>query len=442
MGAFRSLVGFACIGLIAGCIESSKNELAADDFSVALEAADGPILPQAPAGATCVFIQRGTLGQVQDTDIGYGNGPDWATGAYPFTWTGVSPYDHWSTYQFDLGVVPAGKQIVLATFSNYVAWNDDNATVRAHRITAPWNEATATWNNFGGTASWDPAVLGSFNAGGFGYRSIDVTGLTQSWKSGAVANHGILLEEDPVENHLYDASESSETGRRPSLYVCWVDAQGPQCSHDGMACVSGNDCCNGLACIEGFCGSLAACTPSGSSCDFNDECCSGLVCNSGSCGTPPVACAAAGNACGGGVSCCDGALCNDGVCPGGGGPVDPVCAKPGDDCNADAPCCEGLCNDGVCPGAAVECSGVGTLCNDDATCCSGACFDGMCVSNDTCVSVDVGDACDAANPCCDGAHCAVGYCFNDYQCVPPGQDINPDNDACCWGLDGSTGTCK
>src|SRR4051812_9984250 len=41
-----------------------------------------PTLPDPPAGSTCVFIQRGTLGQVWDADVGLGNGT-WAAGAYP-----------------------------------------------------------------------------------------------------------------------------------------------------------------------------------------------------------------------------------------------------------------------------------------------------------------------------------------------------------------------
>src|SRR5690242_16174840 len=101
MGATRSLIGLVCAFLATGCIENNDGAIDAEDLNLDYETASGPSLPPAPEGATCVLIQRGTLGQVADTDIGYGNGTSWPMGDYPYTWTGPSPYDHWSLYRFD-----------------------------------------------------------------------------------------------------------------------------------------------------------------------------------------------------------------------------------------------------------------------------------------------------------------------------------------------------
>ncbi|MEZ4302263.1 MAG: DNRLRE domain-containing protein [Polyangiaceae bacterium] len=381
-----------------GCADSTDSEIDATDLNLDYDTADGPSLPAPPPDSTCALIQRGTLGSVQDSDFSYGNG-NWAAGSYPFSWTGPSPYDHWSAYQFDLSVVPAGASITAAVFSTYVSWNADSATVRAHRILGAWNEST-NWAGFtgnGASTNWDAAVLGSFDAGGWGWRSIDVTTAAQKWHGGQWANHGLLLEEDPVKLHNYFTSEAS-LSQRPNLWVCW-SAGAPACGEPGDSCNALNPCCDGI--------------------------------------------------------------CNDGVCPGGGGGGEggggggPVCANPGETCNALTPCCSGLCNDGVCPGGGGggggggvgECGAIGSGCSADADCCGGSCFDGACIATDVCVAVDTYGACDPSNPCCDGGHCVVDTCFpleDISTCATAGGSCDPDNGLwCCWGMQcNANGTCE
>lgn len=415
MGASRYLIGIVCAGLLVGCASGSTDG-GAQDPDVDVDEASAPNLPPPPPGSECTLIQRGLNGAAQDADIGYGNGPNWTTGAMPYSWTGPSPYDHWSIYQFDTSVVPAGKVIVSATFSVTASWNMESSTVRAHRITKPWNEATANWNNFGGNGSWDPAVLGSFDPNGGGTFSVDVTNLAAGWVSGAIANNGLLLEEDPVKLHLYWSSEAGTVAMRPSLQLCWADAPPPACEPVGGSCAANADCCDGVPCSNGVC-QIWQCGNAGAECSANSDCCNGNVCSNGVCGPPALLCGEPGDACGAGLpACCGGALCNDGVCPGlGGGNV---------------------------------CSPTGGACNADFDCCDGACQDGMCVATNQCVMQDSVDgngepiACDPWNPCCDGLHCVFGLCSNDFQCTLPGAACDDANGACCWGLTCTNGTCQ
>ncbi|MFO0587983.1 MAG: DNRLRE domain-containing protein [Polyangiaceae bacterium] len=251
--------------------ESSKHETPSVE-ELAKEKNDN--LPPPPAGATCALIQRGNVGDAQDADIGLGDGADWLTGNMGYSWTGVSPLDHWSAYKFDLSPVPAGANVVLGVFSTYVQYNDSPATVRAHRIQNAWDESSVTWRNFthnGTTNNWDPQVLGTFDGGDVGYRSIDVTGLVQGWASGAVANNGLLLEEDPVLLRTYFTSEANPANIRPSLYVCWTDG-GQGCKQNGQACSGLADCCDGSYCNDGVCAPVGPPDGDGDGVPSNSDC--------------------------------------------------------------------------------------------------------------------------------------------------------------------------
>ena len=173
----------------------------------------------------CLTIQRGVLGNVWESDIGEGNA-DWAAGAYPFTWTGVSPGVHRTLMKFDTSVVPPYSHVTTATAYIYEMWNQSYTTVRAHQALAPWDEATVTWFNYGAGdgVNFSPAIAGSFAAGGVGYKQLDLTALASQWVSGAAPNEGILLEEDLAGQtllHNFAGSEVSSLSLRPKLVVCY-----------------------------------------------------------------------------------------------------------------------------------------------------------------------------------------------------------------------------
>lgn len=377
MGASRSLIGFVTVSLFAaGCVAGSDEGLDVEEYDVDVEAANIPP-PAAPPGSECALIQRGTLGQVQDTDIAQANGANYAMGWYPQVKVGLSQTNHWGVYRFELaGIVPAGKVVNYASLNLHVGWNANASSIRAHRVLLPWSEATATWGNFGGTAAWSPDVAGSFNANGSGYKAVELTSLVQGWHAGTWSNNGVLLEEDPVANHQFYASEGSTLAKRPGLWVCWTDAPPPACGDQGAVCETAADCCDDLPC------------------------------NQGTCGGAPI-CADAGQACGPSTPCCVG-LCNEGECPVGGGG--------GGTCNA-----------------------TGAACAVDAQCCSGSCWDGMCVDAGACITPDSGLSCSPWSPCCDGGACvgdvSGNFCWypDELTCVDPGQECSPDGNPCCWG---------
>ena len=171
----------------------------------------------------CLTIQRGLLGNVWESDLGASNG-NWAAGSYPMTWTGLSPLAHRTIMKFDTSVVPEYAVVTSATAYIYEMWNQNYPQIRAHQLVQPWDEATVTWDNFGSDANFSPAVVSSFAAGGVGYKTFDLTALTESWVNGSVANEGVLLEEDLSGQallHSFAGSEASSASIRPKLVVCY-----------------------------------------------------------------------------------------------------------------------------------------------------------------------------------------------------------------------------
>ena len=357
-----------------------------------------PSLPPAPPGATCVTLQRGVAGNVFDTDISPGYG-SWAAGNYPGLWTGYSSSLHWTLVEFDLSPIPAGAQIVQSTFSIYAGYDEEPGPVRAHRITAEWDEQTTSYANFGGAASFDPAVLASFDPMGYGYKSIDLTPITQGWYSGAIPAHGILLEEDPAHAHAYSTSESSTLGYRPRLDVCYISGGPCAGKQSGDTCDDGNTCTTGETCQSGQCAGGQAVT-----CTAQDACHDAGICDpaTGQCTTPAKQ---NGSSCDDANACTGAGMCIDGACAAG----VPVSCDDGSACTADA--CD--------PQAG--CQHAAVTCNDNSLCTTDSCDPASgCLF--TPVTCDDGDACtnDACDPalgcttspvsCADGVECTADTC--------------------------------
>lgn len=380
-------------------------------------------LPEPPAGSTCLLLQRGTLGEVHDADLSAGNG-DWAAGAYPYTFTGLSTAEHWSLHRFDLSPVPEGVQVVLAAFTAHVGWNDQSSEVRLHRILVPWEELTVTWPNFGGTASWDPATITAFNPNGVGHKTVDVTALVQGWRSGQIPNHGFLMEETPIKRHGFFGSESSDIEKRPSLYVCYMAGGACAGLAEGAACDDDNLCTTGETCQAGQCtgGVLTTCTPL-------DECHEEGVCDpaTGQCTAPEKP---DGAPCSDGDLCTTGDQCVAGLCVG----PSPVSCLDGSACTTDV--CE--------PG--VGCSNQTVSCDDENACTADSC-DAVSGCAHEPVTCDDGDACtaDECDPvsgcsiapisCDDGDPCTADGCDSETGCFHV-----PSSGAACPAANG-TGVC-
>ena len=95
-------------------------------------------------------------------------------------------------FRFDLSTIPAGATVLSADFRAYLAQTSTSPAildVELKRIDAPWQEMTVAWNT-------QPGYTGANNVlgvgTGLGYTSWNVTGLVQTWVSGA-PNYGLAL---------------------------------------------------------------------------------------------------------------------------------------------------------------------------------------------------------------------------------------------------------
>lgn len=452
------VAGAGTFALLAGCAEPVPQEME----PIAGEAVSALTLPPPPPGATCVTLQRGSAGNVFDTDISPGNGT-WAAGNYTSLWTGGGSSPHWLLAKPDLSPIPPESQIVSSTLSVYVGWNAVSSEVRAHRVTEGWAEATVNWPSFGGAASWDQATVGTFDPEGVGYESLDLTALTQSWYSGAVPNHGVLLEEDPSSIHAYFASESSSPSRRPRFDVCYLP--GPCAGkEDGDTCEDGDPCTQADTCEDG------ACVPG------PPKVCGGGECDSGT-GDCPVFCpcreladwhpfveetacsysagtsasvtgdgdvtlyaqaTADGNTCGSpsgshtNLTAAELALCMQDLLAfdaaiGADGQASLLCAcqvgSDGAACNDGDPCTTGdTCQGGACTaGQALVCD-PGTVCSALTGGCVDPCATDPCQNGGACAATADGHACT----------CVEGY---------GGTDCDEPADPCAWGPCQNGGTC-
>jgi len=255
---------FGCLAVLAfgAC---SVEEPQTGDFEG--DSAAGPaehvqVAPQALS--TCVDVQRGLNGTVEDTYIASA-APGSNNGAYSSIYTGLdSGAEKRTLVKFDLSFVPAGATIDSATLKLYQTYKTGSSTVRVHRSTAAWSEGGATWNNSAG--NHDAAVAATIDASsGFGLRTADVTGLVQGWASGSYANDGAVLEEDLTERTVFRSSETSNQVDKPMLTVCYTEQAsgvlitpaGHAYGHHG-ACSGWNGCGDAATCalwacnIEGY----------------------------------------------------------------------------------------------------------------------------------------------------------------------------------------------
>ncbi len=125
--------------------------------------------------------------------------------------------------RFDLGAIPASATVTSAAVT-LVLSSTTAGNFNVRRATAAWNEGTVTWNSFNNaqdTAAQAPPVFD----GGAGYQgpvSFNLQALVQSWVSGAVANHGLVLVGESGLFTTLRSSEADDAASRPKLDVCYV----------------------------------------------------------------------------------------------------------------------------------------------------------------------------------------------------------------------------
>jgi hypothetical protein len=169
----------------------------------------------------CVTIANGINGGVAADAALYGDYPGSPDFNSNMGLTGVSTGGN---QNFDLAPITsqAGTQkvnVTSATFQVYTQWNAYYSQVGVHGCSFPWNESTVTYNNYPMT-NCDANPLISFNAGGVGYRSANITSLAQDWFKGVRPNHGFVLKEAPINVHAFWHKNSSPS-LQPKLEVCY-----------------------------------------------------------------------------------------------------------------------------------------------------------------------------------------------------------------------------
>lgn len=179
---------------------------------------------QAMGGPTCVTIQRGVAGVVEDATLSYA-APTKNFGASGSLTTGqaLGGTPRASLLRFDLATIPAGVAIASAVVTvTPIILFDAQAPVAIHRALAPWVEGTVTFNSFGGSFATMPSatfpVVSAINVP----VSTDITTLVQDWYSGA-QNNGMWLQRDYTGGTTFATSEASgsDATKRPKLEVCY-----------------------------------------------------------------------------------------------------------------------------------------------------------------------------------------------------------------------------
>lgn len=367
---------------------------------------------------------------------------------------------------FDLSSIPASAVVDSAALKLYVSDADDSTTIRAHRATAPWTESGVTFASF--AQHFEAHAVGSILVRRDNVqKSMDVTGLTQAWISGALPNFGVLLESSACDETTFVSREGGTAEQKPVLTVCYTTPD-DHCSP--------NPCANGGGCENSASTFTCRCAPgyTGATCGTNvDDCAKNPCQNGGTCtdGVGSYSCACApgfvGPNCETNIDecasgpCQNGGVCADGIasytchCPP--GYTGDNCETPIDNCAA-SPCQNGgACTNG---GTSYQCACLpgfqGTNCEINIDDCAsgpcrngGTCIDGVNAFSCVCAPDWGGATCGvnlntcSQNPCLNGAACTNG--FGNYACAClagfTGANCEIDVDDCAPKPCQSGGTC-
>jgi hypothetical protein len=167
--------------------------------------------------ATCVLIERGLAGDVEDTYIA-SDLPASSFGGDPHAFTaGATTAQRQMLIRFDLSKLPEGASVTKAAITLHRSVNGSGIVV-AHRVTQGWSEAAVTWASFAG--AFDAAEAMSFSTAG-GPVTLDATAIAQEWLTAPAQNFGLLFEETAGGGNTFLTSESPQ-GDLPALSICYV----------------------------------------------------------------------------------------------------------------------------------------------------------------------------------------------------------------------------
>ncbi len=141
--------------------------------------------------------------------------------------------EHRSLVQFDLSGIPAGQQIISATFTLYnevgAPWsaNPDGNPMDIYAVTQAWSETTTTWNN---QPSVSAAVYASSNDNPGSLQPVtwDVTSLVRAWYGGSIANNGLEIRSSGTNQlHFLSRNEQAPGTYGPNLTVVYEPVPEP-----------------------------------------------------------------------------------------------------------------------------------------------------------------------------------------------------------------------
>ncbi|XXT22498.1 SUMF1/EgtB/PvdO family nonheme iron enzyme [Sorangium sp. So ce429] len=206
------LASLAASGVaLAGCVDAQD--------------AGGELISEAEQAATvCVTLKRtGDTGVVRDALIHTSHADVTLTGGDMYAGESNGAHMH-ALVAFDLSSIPRDAIIVSAYLSLHMGAATPEV-MRAHRVTRAWDESKVTWDSH--SAAWDAEVLGTVTASAgyiYGYHTLSLTGIVQSWVSGTVPNNGVLFEQTANRTHVRTSENSLD--KRPYLDVCYDSATG------------------------------------------------------------------------------------------------------------------------------------------------------------------------------------------------------------------------
>lgn len=175
--------------------------------------------------------------------------------------------------------------------------------------------------------------------------------VVRRWLAAILAATGCLSCADSDGVTKLDAAVRRDGGSADATPL--ADTAAPGCAPAMASCAASSDCCGGLSCVAGTCGTTPVCE--GGACASDADCCPDHVCSMGACAVASASCA--GASCTNDADCCPGAACLAGRCfdDGSGGiacrgscPAGYYCEYSPNDCGRGA---EGVClpRPTVCP---------------------------------------------------------------------------------------------
>jgi lysophospholipase L1-like esterase len=186
--------------------------------------ADGDGLGDA-CDPTCVTVQRGVSGTVEDTALAQAQ-PSTNFGSLNQAYSGnYLAAEARTALRFDLASIPQSAVITSAQLRlTTTLLSPVVGTVLAHRATQAWAEGAATWASL--ASALDPVAAASFTSA-TGATSVGLAPLVQSWVSGSLQNYGVVLEQGRNGRTRYETSEASAIATRPALDVCYTLPEAP-----------------------------------------------------------------------------------------------------------------------------------------------------------------------------------------------------------------------